>query len=383
MSTLEKKEIERRRRRSLWAVTICIVLAVVASGLYWWVDVRQWAQTNDAYVTGNITPIQAQTEGSVTDVLVDNTQYVTEGQVLVRMQGDRAQLAMQKAQAHLGTVTRQVKRLMHKLQEDQGQLDTLQSREEKVKHDLDRYRQAAPDQAVSAIKVQNTTDQLAVLHHQIVAAQARLASDAALVKADTVEQNPLVHQAAAEYLQAWLNWRRLNVRAPISGFVAQREVYPGMVLSRGAHLLDIVPLDDIWVVANIKETDMARVRPGQKVQLTTYYYGDGIRYDGLVQGLEAGAGSAFSILPPENATGNYIHIVERVPVRISIDAAELERHPLRPGLSMVARIDLESNGQKINAPLVITPKRSYRTRIYAHQLELGRQLATRIIQENL
>lgn len=382
LSAAERQASERRRRRRLWVVTLVLVLGVLACGLYWWLVARRWAETNDAYVTGNISPVQAQTEGAVAAVLVEDTEYVHEGQVLVRLQGDRARLALQKARGHLGAVVRKVSRLMHRVHEDRERLAALQSEEQKLSHNLVRYRQAEPDQAVSAIKLQNTRDQLAILRHKAAAARERLAADAAVVKGDTVAQNPLVRQAAAEYLQRWIDWRRLDVRAPISGFVAQREVYPGMLLHPGAHILDIVPLDDVWVVANIKETEMGRVRPGQKVQLTAYYYGDEIRYDGTVQGLLPAAGSAFSFLPAENATGNYIHIVERVPVRISINPGELARYPLRPGLSMVARIALDSPGRDVNAPLTVTPERGYRTGIYAGQLEMGRRAAARIIREN-
>lgn len=373
---------EMRRRRRLWAVTLIFALSALGYGGYWWSMVRGWARTNDAYVTGNVTPVQAQTQGSVTAVLVENTEYVHEGQVLVRLQGDRARVALQKARAHLGAVARRVKRMIHKVAEERAQVAALQARKAKLGHDLRRYRQAAPDQGVSAIKIQDTRDQITVLGYRMAAVRSRLAADRALVKEGTVGQNPLVRQAEAGYLDAWIHWCRVKVRAPISGFVAQREVYPGMLLQPGAHLLDIVPLDQIWVVANIKETEMARVRPGQRVRLSADYYGSRITYHGVVQGLAAGAGSAFSILPPENATGNYIHIVERVPVRIAIPAAQLRRHPLRPGLSMVARIAIDSPGRDIDAPLTVTPKRGYRTAIYARQLETGRRQAARIIQDN-
>ncbi len=382
MSASRKQASEMRRRRRLWAVTVLLLSAGIAYGAYWWAVGRWWAQTNDAYVTGNVTPIQAQAEGSVAAVLVDNTEYVREGQVLVRLQGDRARIALQEARGHLGATARKVSRMFHKVEEERGQLAALHAEETKLGHDLRRYRQAAPDQGVSAIKIQNTEDQIAIVRHRVTAAASRLAADKAMVKGGTVAGNPLVRQAEAEYLKAWVDWRRLTVRAPVSGVVAQREVYPGMLLHRGAHLLDIVPLTQVWVVANIKETDMARVRPGQKVQLTADYYGSRIRFDGVVQGLAAGAGSAFSILPAENATGNYIHIVERVPVRIGIDPGQLKQHPLRPGLSMVARIALHSHGRGINAPLTVTPKRGYRTGIYAHQLDMGRQSAARIIRDN-
>jgi len=376
----DQQATERRRR--LWAVTAIITLGALGYGGYWWSTARWWAQTNDAYVTGNVTPIQAQTQGSVTAVLVDDTEYVHQGQVLVRLQGDRARIALQKARAHLGAVARKVKRMIHKVGEERGQLSALLAERSKLKHDLGRYRQAAAQQGVSAIKVDDTRDQIAVLGHRVAAVRARLAADRALVKDGTVAHNPLVRQAEAEYLDAWIHWCRLVVRAPVSGVVAQREVYPGMPLQPGEHLLDIVPLNQLWVVANIKETDMARVRPGQKVRLTADFYGRRIRYDGTVQGLAAGAGSAFSILPPENATGNYIHIVERVPVRIGIDPTQVRRHPLRPGLSMTVRVALDSPGRAINAPLKVTPKGGYRTGIYADQLDAGRRKAARIILDN-
>lgn len=374
--------MERHRRRRLWVVTAVIALAVVGYGLYWWKVARLWAWTNDAYVTGNVTPIQAQSRGSVSDVLVDNTEYVRKGQVLVRLQGNRARIALARAAGHLGATVRKVRQMMHRVHEERGHLAALSSEVKKLEHDLKRYEQAAPGQGVSAIRIQDAKDQIIIVRHKVDAARSRLEEDRALVKGSTVAQNPLVLEAEAEYLKAWVDRSRLTVRAPVSGFVAQREVYPGMLLRPGAHLLDIVPLTEVWVVANVEETDMGRVRPGQKVDLTADYYGRRVRYDGVVQGLGAGAGSTFSILPAENATGNYIHIVERVPVRIGIDPGQLRAHPLRPGLSMDVHISLQSGGRDINAPLTVTPARGYRTDIYARELESARRSAARIIQDN-
>ncbi|UTV81099.1 efflux RND transporter periplasmic adaptor subunit [Acidithiobacillus sp. YTS05] len=199
-----------------------------------------------------------------------------------------------------------------------------------------------------------------------------------------MQNNPQVRAVVAELERRYIDWARRDLRAPISGFVAQRSAYPGLMIHPGERLFTIVPLDDLWVVANVKETEMDQLRPGQPVRLESYYYGDRVIFHGTVQGLLPGAGSAFAVLPPENATGNYIHIVERVPIRISLRPAELRRHPLRPGLSMIARIAIDDNkeAKTVLQPITTTPNRGYHTKIYTGELLQAQQLAQKIIAKN-
>ncbi|MHB1804901.1 MAG: efflux RND transporter periplasmic adaptor subunit, partial [Acidithiobacillus ferrooxidans] len=218
---------------------------------------------------------------------------------------------------------------------------------------------------------------------QVAAAQAALKGTQAIIAGTSLQTNPLVRQAAAQFEQADIQWQRRVVRAPVSGYVAERTVYPGLMVHPDQRLFSVVPLNDLWVVANVKETAMRHVHPGQSVHLTSDYYGGDVRYHGEVLGLLPGAGSAFGILPPENATGNYIHIVERVPVRIALSAAELAQYPLRPGLSMVAGIHwTRSQKHSVLKPLTTTPVRGYQTAIYNRELRHARQRAAAVIRDN-
>lgn len=363
------------RRRRLQAATGLLIALLTGAVIYWHLYGRYWVSTNDAYVAGNIVPVQAQTTGTVADVWARRTEYVHAGEVLATLQGVRAHLTLRRTLATLGAEVRKVRGLRAHVQalrlEKQGKI-----REQSLlQHDLNRYTRSLSIGAVSAIRVQDTEDKIRIIRTQVAEIASQLRGAAALVRGVTVANNPLVRAAAARVEAADLAWQRRVIRAPISGFVAQRAIYPGSQVASGHTLFTIVPLTDLWVVANVKETRMGEVRPGDQVILTSYYYGRAIRYRGEVLGLVPGAGSAFSILPPENATGNYIHIVERVPVRIGLIRRELLHHPLRPGLSMIAHIHLSGAAHSILAPLTKTPVQTYQTHVYQGQLRRARRLA--------
>lgn len=371
------------KRRNLLIFTLFLLL-LGGVWLLWWIFVgSQRISTNDAYVVGNITPVQAQTTGTIRRVFVQNTERVRAGTVLAAVQGDRARLALQASEAALGRTVRELRREFAAVQEEQQTLAAQRANLQKLLGDLARYRQAEASGAVASIQINNTEQDIGALRAKMGATRAKLQAAQALVGGTTLQNNPQVLAAVAELERRYVDWRRHDIRAPISGFVAQRSAYPGLMIHRGERLFSIVPLDNLWVVANVKETEMARLRPGQTVRLHSYYYGDGVSFHGVVEGLLPGAGSAFATLPPENATGNYIHIVERVPVRISLSTKELEKHPLRPGLSMVADIEIhEPSKHTVLQALTKTPEQGYSTNIYAKELRQGLSLAKRIITRN-
>ncbi|MBU2834984.1 HlyD family secretion protein [Acidithiobacillus thiooxidans] len=374
---------EKQRRRLLLLVAVIVLIAAGLGVLWWLLRGQYWIETNDAYVTGNITPVDSLSAGTVKQVRVENTEYVHAGQILAALQGSQTRLAMEQAGAHLAATVRQVRQDFARVQALQQSVQVQLAERQKLKMDLNRYQQSLPSGAVSRIRIENTQNEITSAAAQVAEAQAKLRGARAIVAGTTVSDNPLVRQAAAAFEKADINWQRRLIRAPISGYIAQRSAYPGLKVAAGQHLFSVVPLNDLWVVANIKETAMRHVRPGQAVQLTSYYYGHQVRYHGTVLGLLPGAGSAFSILPPENATGNYIHIVERVPVRIAIPARELAEHPLRPGLSMIAQLHWKP-GQKhsVLQPLTTTPTQGYATTVYRTELLQAQQRAEVIIRQN-
>ena len=379
---LSQTPIRSRRNYLVFGLILALLLMGWAA---WWVLVgSRRIATNDAYVEGNVTPVQAQSAGTIRRVYVENTEYVRAGTILASLQGDRSLLALQASEAALGRTVRQLRQEFAAVQETQAKLRAQQAQLTKLRDDLQRYRGAQASGAVATIQIANTTQDVNALQAEIAATAAKLQAARALVDGTTLQNNPQVRAAVADLERRYVDWARRDLRAPISGFVAQRSAYPGLMIHPGERLFTIVPLDDLWVVANVKETEMDQLRPGQPVRLESYYYGDRVIFHGTVQGLLPGAGSAFAVLPPENATGNYIHIVERVPIRISLRPAELRRHPLRPGLSMIARIAIDDNkeAKTVLQPITTTPNRGYHTKIYTGELLQAQQLAQKIIAKN-
>ncbi|MGK9450858.1 efflux RND transporter periplasmic adaptor subunit [Igneacidithiobacillus siniensis] len=379
---LSQTPIRSRRNYLVFGLILALLLMGWAA---WWVLVgSQRIATNDAYVEGNVTPVQAQSAGTIRRVYVENTEYVRAGTILASLQGDRSLLALQASEAALGRTVRQLRQEFAAVQETQAKLRAQQAQLTKLRDDLQRYRGAQASGAVATIQIANTVQDVNALQAEIAATAAKLQAAQALVGGTTLQNNPQVRAVVAELERRYIDWARRDLRAPISGFVAQRSAYPGLMIHPGERLFTIVPLDDLWVVANVKETEMDQLRPGQPVRLESYYYGDRVIFHGTVQGLLPGAGSAFAVLPPENATGNYIHIVERVPIRISLRPAELRRHPLRPGLSMIARIAIDDNkeAKTVLQPITTTPNRGYHTKIYTGELLQAQQLAQKIIAKN-
>jgi Multidrug resistance efflux pump len=372
-----------QRRWPVAAIGFVAVVALLAAGGWWWGG-QQRVTTDDAYVEGNRVPVTMLTDGVIERVVVEDTQYVHAGQALLVLQADRSRLRLNRAEARLGVAVREVRRQFAQVRVLHRRRDAARATLHRLQADLERYEKAVGDGAVSAKRLQDGRLQVAEARAKLHAASAASAAAEAAVSGTSVTDNPQVRAARAEVERRDLDWQRRVLRAPVSGFVARRTAYPGRAVHSGQTLFEVVPLDDLWVVANVKETLMRSVRPGQRVRLTSDYYGSSVQFEGRVEGLLPGAGSAFSVLPPENATGNYIHIVERVPVRISLAAADLRRHPLRPGLSMQIAIDTTAAGPAsgLLQPLTTVPAHGYQTAIYRQQRQHARRLARAVIERN-
>ncbi|MDA8390503.1 MAG: HlyD family secretion protein [Gammaproteobacteria bacterium] len=371
-------------RRTQRAARITVAAVVVAlGGLAWWYETtRPIVTTNDAYVEGNIVPVDDQTSGTIRQVLVRNTEFVHAGQVMAVVQADRAQLRLLHAEAHLGAVVRRVRHAFAEVNRLHAERIADLAILYKDEADLARYEKALPSGAIAPIRVEDARAAVREAAARVAAAVAALKAARALVAHTTLATNPRVREAAATVELADILWARRIIRAPLSGYVASRRAYPDAMVHPGERLFSVIPLHELWVVANIKETEMAHVRPGEPVHLISDYWGGRVTYQGRVLGLMPGAGSAFSVLPPDNATGNYIHIVERVPVRIALPDQALRRHPLRPGLSMTVRIDLRSRGNSVLHPLTRTPRRDDRTHIARGERRAARALAASLIAAN-
>jgi membrane fusion protein (multidrug efflux system) len=331
----------QRSRRRRWLAIAAAVFAVagVAYAVYWGTVLRYRESTDDAYVDGNVVQITPRVAGTVVAIGADDTQFVNAGQMLVRLDRADAKVALGEAEAQLARTVREVRGLYATSAQLQATVAMRQSDLDRASEDLARRERLSSSGAISREELQHARDAVASARSALQAAEQQLAADRARVDRTTIESHPDVRAAAARWRDAYLAYARTELPAPVSGFVAKRSVQLGQHVAPGAPLMAVVPLNQVWVNANFKESQLAAMRVGQPVALTADLYGGKVEYHGKVAGFGAGTGSAFAILPPQNATGNWIKIVQRVPVRIELEPRDLSAHPLEIGLSMQVDVD--------------------------------------------
>jgi membrane fusion protein (multidrug efflux system) len=340
MSSPDSTPLNGKRRQRLIALAAAVICAGIAYGAYWSLHARFYESTDDAYVASDLVQITSEVPGTVRAVYVDDTQHVEQGQVLVELDRADAGIAMASAEAELARTVREVRGLFEQAVGLRAQLRQREVLLATARADFERREGIAHNGAVSGEELQHAKDQVAQLEAALNVTRQELQTVQARIEGTTIETHPQVLLAAARVREAELALARTRIVAPVSGTVARRGVQIGARIGAGAPLMAVVPLENAWVDANFKEVQLAKVRIGQPVTLTSDFYGDDVVYHGRVVGISAGSGAAFSLLPPQNASGNWIKIVQRVPVRIELDPRELAEHPLRVGLSMHARIDL-------------------------------------------
>jgi len=336
--------MQGRRKRWLALVIGVFALIGIAYGMYWALTMRYIQSTDDAYVSGNVVQITPQIAGTVIAIGADDTQFVQAGQPLVQLDPTDAKVALDQSEAELGKTVREVRGLFATSAQLQATVAMRRSDVSRAADDLSRRERLASAGAVSAEELHHAHDALDSAQSALIAAQQQLEANHARVDRTTVENHPVVLAAATHVRDAYLTYARTELPAPVSGFVAKRAVQLGQRVSPGATLMAIVPLDQVWVDANFKEPQLAGMRIGQPVTLVADIYGGKVTYHGKVAGFGAGTGSAFALLPAQNATGNWIKIVQRVPVRIALDPQELAAHPLQIGLSIEAEVDTRDRG---------------------------------------
>lgn len=378
-----EESLHAQRTRRLAIVALGLGLAGLAYGGHWWTTARHWVQTDNAYVTGNLVPVAAQAGGIITQVLFEETQFVTRGEVLVRLDANEATTALGQARGRLGDAVRRINALFITQRQLADKLAARRARLDVVRHDLARYRRAVPSGAVSKQLLENAQDHVRALDAEVRETQAEYDALDAQIGGTTVLAHPTVELAKHEFIHAHLEYARQQIRAPASGYVAKRKAQVGDRVKHGTHLMTIVPLDHLWVEANLRETDMAEVRPGQPAEVRVDLHGGTHTFHGTVEGLVPGTGSPFALLPPDNSTGNFIHIIERVPVRIALPADDLREHPIRPGLSTVTKIRVTETGQSVWSSLAKADTDEYQTDVYDHELTDAESLAHDIMKANL
>src|SRR5580704_4112444 len=365
MSTQNSKPTSTPTRRWRWlgAVLGVTLTAVATWGAYWAQVLRYHQSTDDAYVGGNVVQITPQIYGTVVAIGADDTQFVKAGQPLVRLDEADARVALDQAEAQLARTVRDVRNLFATTSQLSATAQARQTDLSAAQSDLARRQRLGASGAVSGEELQHATDAVKAAQAGLEAAQQQLAANRARVDGTTLEDHPQVRDAAAAVRNAYLTLARTELPAPVAGFVARRNVQLGQRVSPGTPLMAVVPLDQVWVDANFKEPQVARMRVGQTVTLTADLYGTRVLYHGAVAGFGAGTGAAFSLLPAQNATGNWIKIVQRVPVRIALDPREIAARPLQIGLSMKADVDV-SNGAGARLPQVASNSASWSTDVF-------------------
>lgn len=371
-----------KRRRALLILAVVVIVALIAWTL-WYLLVARWHQdTDDAYVQGNVVSITAQTAGTVVSIGADDGMKVAAGQVLVQLDPNDARVAYEQAVANLANTVRQVRGLYSAVDSGQADLAARQVAVQKARDDLNRRSGLVASGAVSSEELAHARNELAAAQAALSSSRGQLSRNRALVDATTLARQPQVQAAAAQLRAAFLNLQRSAIVSPINGYVATRSVQLGQRVQPGAPLMAVIPLEQVWVEANFKETQLGQMRLGQPVELTSDVYGGGVKYNGRLVSLGLGTGSAFSLLPAQNASGNWIKIVQRVPVRIEFDPRQLAAHPLRLGMSMSVDVTIrDQNGPVL--PTAVPAKPVLSTRAYSKQLADADALIQQIVRDNL
>lgn len=372
---------KKKRKSVLIVLALIFVLIGIAWGVYWFLVLRHFQETDDAYVAGNQVQVMAQVSGSVNKVWFEDTDFVKKGDVLVSLDKTDAEQAFEKAQTALATSVRQTHQLMINGKQYQASITLQQTALAQAQADLKRREPLGAANLIGREELQHARDAVATAKAQLDVAIQQYNANQAMILNTSLENQPAVQQSAAELRDAWLALQRTEIRSPMDGFVSRRSVQVGSQISTSTPLLAVVPAANLWVDANFKETQLAGVRIGQPVTVVADIYGDEVVYQGKVAGLDMGTGSAFSLLPAQNATGNWIKVVQRLPVRIELNQEDIARHPLRIGLSTLVKIDTTS---KEGSALATSARQqaAYSSNALAIDLAPVNQLITDIVRAN-
>ena len=391
----QPRTVSPKRKTLLLLATGIIILAAVIYAIWWFAYGSHFESTDDAYVNGNLVQITPRVMGTVTAIEADDTDVIKAGETIVKLDPTDLRIALDASEANLAQTVRRVSTLY--VQNDslaanvdvrRADIERAQADLQRAQSDYKRREELAKSGGVSGEEIlhaqtalKSAESGLAQARASLAAAQAQLQTNLALTRNTTPDNHPDVLNAESQVRNAWLNLTRANVPSPVSGMVARRSVQVGQRVSPGDVLMNVVPLNEVWIDANFKETQLSDMRVGQAVTVVSDLYGGKVTYHGTVEGVDAGTGSAFALLPAQNATGNWIKIVQRIPVRIQLDPNEVAKHPLRIGLSMTVEVDVADqhgqNLQKLPASQRIT------TEVFDHSMDQANALIANIVKTNL
>ncbi|WP_266169118.1 efflux RND transporter periplasmic adaptor subunit [Dyella subtropica] len=371
-------------RGSRWqqaAGAAVLALGVIGAAIYWATAGQYRESTEDAYVDGNVVSVTSQVNGVVTAIGADNTDFVHAGTILVKLDDVDAELALSRAEAQLARTVRQVRAQYATAGQTRANLELREVELAKAKADLIRRQELVASGAISGEEVKHAEEAVRAATAGLGVASQQLAGSQALIDRTSIASHPDVLAAASQVRDAYVAAYRTAVPAPVTGVVTKRSVQVGQKINPGMSLMSVVPLDHLWVNANFKESQLRHIRIGQPVTLVADVYGGDVVYQGTVMGQDAGTGSAFSLLPAQNATGNWIKIVQRVPIRIALDPRQVAQHPLQLGLSMKVNVDTgKRDGSRLVTPG--SPGHGYQTDVFARELVSADALVDKIIAAN-
>lgn len=371
-----------KRRRGLIIVTLVFAVLGIAWAVYWVLIGSQREVTDDAYVSGDMVYVSARVPGTVIGVQGKDMELVQAGQVLVKLDTVDAQTQLQKSASALANAVRQFRQLQAQAQQLDAAVAAQRLALTRAQQDLARREPLSKEDAIAAEEVSHARNAVAVAQSSLTQTQQQANTIHSLIEGTTARNNPAVLQAKSAYIDAWLATQRNEVIAPITGHITQHTVKLGQRIQPGQSLLTIVPLNALWVDANFKEVQLRHLRIGQPATIESDLYGSDAVFHGKVAGIGIGTGAAFSLLPAQNASGNWIKVIQRVPVRIELDAAELAAHPLRVGLSTTVKIDThDRSGSMLSSNA--TPPSTEQTEVYAADLTKVEADADRIIAQQL
>ncbi|MCX6989439.1 MAG: efflux RND transporter periplasmic adaptor subunit [Chlamydiae bacterium] len=371
----------KKRKMLIWYLSVCLLVSIVAF-VYWFILWRHREYTNDAYVEGNqvyITPLHS---GFLTAIHTDDTFLVKQGQLLIELDETDAKIGLDRAKEHLANIVREVCQMIHAVFAYRSEIEMKKAEFIKTAQDYEHRENVIAEGGVSLEDFEHAIAGLRSSFFSLQMTEILYDKALAAVQNVSITGHPSVLAAADAVRDAWVKLYRCKIYSPVEGLAAQRTIQVGMWVESGTPLLSVIPLDQIWVNANYKETQMKRMRLGQQVKLTVDLYGDDVLFHGRIIGLPGGAGNAFSLLPPQNLSGNWIKIVQRLPVRVALDPDQLKQHPLRIGLSTEATTDTRDN-QGLIVPISTYGSPLYETPIFKKE-EIGDQaFIKQIIEINM
>jgi membrane fusion protein (multidrug efflux system) len=369
------------KKKILWGMTLGLLIISLLIFLLWFFILRFHQKTEDAYVNGNQVVLTPQIAGYITTVTVNDTQLVEAGHILVQLDTIDQTISLEKAKNDLAETVRNVSQMFQNVEKLKADVESRKAEMAKTGQDYEHRKKLVQSGAISVEDFQHSEASFIEAYANLLAAQFELNGAEALVAGTTVQTHPLVEKAKAATKDAFVNLQRCTIRSPVQGIVAAKQAQVGQAITPNTALMTLIPLDQIWVDANFKEGQLRKVRIGQPVKMTSDIYGSGITYHGKVVGIGAATGSVLSVLPPQNATGNWIKIVQRLPVRIRLDQDEIKVYPLRLGLSMNVNVDVhKTDGDFIPPP---TPfNELYTTTVFEDQEAGADILINQIIADN-